>query len=353
MLRDIRSSFLKPRLIALKYTTASSAVTINEGVGSAAITSAATGSGVITISRAFARRPICVANASSANIAAGGFVAGTANLYPTSSTHTLKTVDSSATADDGTCHAVFLGYDYRDSLRYSRRTNVVRGELDLTRVLAFRVNTAGSGSVTINARNVSVLTRNGTGDITLSFRKAFAHTGVVAIATAVLDTGQIVMIGSTSSNSITLKSFTNGGTTAADAIINCIVIGDDQGGGQGPTERVAATPAMTDQRKPVLFGYSTIYAAGVPGYDLNSGDATLADTATGRTTFTFREKFAREAIVCAMPIANTGVQCCTIDTSSATGFEVKQFDSSNNLADCTNTSGFQLIGIGFDDSTEY
>lgn len=348
MLRDIRCPFVKPRLTAVKYTTASNVVTISTGVGAVTGTSAAAGNAVLSVTRGYARKPICVANASSLDVAAGGFVAGTNNLYPTAIGHTLKTVNSAASGDDGTCHAVFLGFDYRDATRYSRRTNAVRGDFDQSKVVAFRCNTASSGSVTINARNVSVNTRTGTGDITLNFRTAFASAPVV-IATAVLATGQIVMVDTVTASSVRLKAFTNGGSTPADAIINVIVVGDTQ----GPGERCACVPAVTDQRKPVMFGYSVVYAASVPGYDFNSGDATLTDTAIGRTTFTFREKFAREAIVCAMPITNTGVQCCTIDTSSATAFEVKQFSSANSLARCTDTSGFQVIGIGFDDSSEY
>ena len=349
MQREIRSSFLNPRLQAFKYTTASNVVTISQGAGAAAITSAATGSGVLTFKPGCCRRPICVANASSVDIAAGGFASGTTNTYPAASGFTLKTVNSSAVADDGTCHAVFLGYDSRDATRYSRRANAVRSSLDHTRVLAFRCNTAGSGSVSINARNVSV-TSSTTGDIVLNFRTAFANSNPTVIATAVLGTGQIVMVDAVSASSVRLKSFTNGGTTAADAIINVIVVGDSQGPGE---KAGGAMPTTSDQRKPIIFGYSVIYAAGVPGYDLNSGDATLVDTSGGTTTFTFREKFAREPIICAMPITNTGVQCCTINTSSSTGFQVLQFSSANSLADCTNGGGFQLIGIGFDDATEY
>lgn len=352
MLRDIRHAFLKPRLVPLKYTTASNVVTLSEGVGSATITSAATGSGVITFKRPFARKPLLVANASSADIAAGGFVSGTANTYPTATGHTTLSVNSSAVADDGTSSCLFLGYDMRDATRYSRRANVVRGDTDLVKIVALRIDTSKTtlaDGVTINNKGVRAFTQNGTGDVTISLCSAFAHTGFVAVATAVLTTGQIVMTNVTNSDTVQVKVFTNGGTTPANGIVNLLCVGD----AQGPAERTAAGPAMSDQRKPIMFGWSVIYAAGVPGYDFNSGDATLTDTSTGVTTFAFTEAFRREPIICAYPIANTGVQCCTVSGSSSTGFVVRQFSSANAAADCTNTSGFQVIGIGFDDPSEY
>lgn len=349
MLRDVRSRFLKPRLLAIRYTTASNVVTINQGIGSFKATSASTGSAVCTWTRQFARRPIIVASASASDIANGGFVSGTANTFPTALGHTFLSVDSTATADDGTVKALILGYDSRDATAYSRRANVVRGEMDQSKIVALRIDTSGSASTTINARAVFSLTRNGTGDVTVKLRSAFANASFVPVGTAVSTTGQIVNTTVTASDTFRFEVFTNGGTTAADGIVNLIVVGDAQGNG----ERVAAGPLMSDQRKPLLFGYSVIYAGGVPGYDLNSGDATLTDTATGRTTFTFQQAFRREPIVVAMPIANTGVQCCTLRASSSSAIEVGQFSAANALADCTDTSGFQLIGIGFDDSNEF
>lgn len=349
MLREIRSPFLAPRLLALKYTTAANVVTQSEGVGCATITSAATGSGVCTWKKAFARRPLVVATADGANVAAGGFVNGTANTFATATGHTMVTVNSSATADDGTCYALALGYDMKDATRYSRRSAIAWGEVDQTKIVACRIDTSGSGSVTINARNVSVVTRTGTGDLTIKLRTAFAHTGFVAVGTAIKTTGQIVQTQVTTADTVRVTVFTNGGTTPADGIVNLLLVGD----AQGNSERACPAPCMSDQRMPIIFGYSVIYASGVPGYDFNSGDATLANTATGRTTFTFSRAFAREPIVVAMPVSNTGVQCCTLRASSSSAIEIGQFSSANVLAVCTDTSGFQLIGVGWDDSSEY
>jgi len=352
MLRDVRSSFLAPRLIGLKYTTASNAVTIGEGVGSASITSAGTGQGVIAFRRAFARRPIVVASPSSADIAAGGYVITGTNTYPAATGLTVTTANSSVSADDGTCYMLALGYDQRDGTRYSRRSNVVRGEVDQGKIVALRIDTSKTTlatGITINNRAGFIWTRNGTGDVTITLRSAFAHTSFVAVGTAVSATGQQVMTDVTASNTVRVKVFTNGGTTPADGIVNLICYGD----AQGPGERAVGNPLMNDQRRPQLFGYSIIYTSGVPTYDFNSGDATLAATATGRVTFTHRQAYRREPIVVALPIFNIATQCCTIDNSSSTAFEVKNFSSGNALADCANGGGFQLIGIGWDDPSEY
>lgn len=350
MLREIRSSFLAPRLMALKYTTASNAVTVSAGLGCVNISSNAAGRGIFTFRPAFARRAIMVATASSADVAAGGFASNFAGAYPSALGHTLTTVNSSVSGDDGTCYALALGYDSRDATRYSRAANLVRGEIGKTKIIAIRVNTAGSGTVTINARAVLSIARTGTGDVTLTLRSAFTHTSFVAVASAVSATGQIVQTDVTSSSSVRVKVFTNGGTTPADGLVNLLLVGDIQ----SDSEKAVEGSVMSDQRKPILFGYSIVYAAGAPTYDLNSGDATLVDTATGRVTFTFNQAFRRDAIVVATPMPiNSTTQCCTIDNSASTGFEVKQFNAGNALVDSANGEGFQLIGVGFDDPSEY
>ena len=347
MLREVRSPCIRPRLVGLRYTTSSSTAAIGTGVGSAKITSAATGSGVISFTRGFGRRPIVVANASSLDIAAGGYVGGTTNTYATAIGNTLVTRNTAATADDGTAHVVILGYDSRvpDVLPYTARNNVCRCDFDQGIVKCFKVDTTNS-AITINARNATFV-KNAPGDVTLTFRSAFASTPV-AVATPYSSSCLICMIDTITSRSVGVKVYNKAGTLT-DGVFYLLVLGD----GQGPSERVAATPLYSDQRKPIIHGCSIVYVSGVPTFDFNTSFG-LTDTATGRTTFTWPTAgVAREAIVIATAIENTGVRYCTIDSATSSGFEVKQWSSAPALADCTDTSGFQLIVVGFQDASEY
>ena len=345
MLREIRNAFVGPRIVTFGYTTNSNAVTQIEGVGDVKITSAATGSGVASFYRAFGRNSIVVANTSSVDVAAGGFTAMTAT--PSATGFTLISKNPSNAADDGTVYGVALGFEARDATRYRKDCNVLVCRDTSMRVQAFQVNTASSGTIVINKRNAT-LTRNGTGDVTLAFRSAFGN-DAICIATPVGATCAVCNVAAVSATSCQIKC-TNSAGSAADAVFNLLVIGD----GSRNAGAAIRGPVRSDQRLPYLFGYTVIYTSGVPAYTINSGDATLTDTATGRATFTFKEAFARESIVCAMPIsAGTTMKRCQIDTSSSTGFEVKHFSAAPALEDPADTYGFNVIGIGFDDSTEY
>lgn len=347
MLREIRSPFLKPRIIPFKVTTAANVATIGNGIGDITATSDATGKAVVSVSRAFARRPIVVANASSADVAAGGYVAGVTNTFPAATGTTLYTYDTSASGDDGSMYGIMLGYDMKDATRYGRRANVLRARRTKSAMIAFQVNTASSGTIVIGTKSAS-LVRNGTGDITLTFKPAFSNNAVSAIATPVSATAAVAMVASTDATSVRVKIFSTAGV-AADGIVNIIVVGNYSM--TGSCEHYA--PVSSRQRKAIILGYSIVYASGAPGVDFNSGSATLTDTATGRCTFTFAQKFARETIICAMPIANAATRYCTIDNSASTGFEVKNWSSAPALADPSDTAGFQVIGLGFDDACEY
>lgn len=351
MLREVRSSYLKPRLLGLAYTRTASAVTVGQGVGSVTGVAGATGIATLTWTRGFARSPIVVTTPSTADVAAGSSIISAS--APTSTGEILQTLTSAGAGDNGTGYVGVLGYDSNVTSPGIRYANVARGEMDQTKIIALRVNTASPGTVTINSRAVFSLTRTGTGDVTLTLRQAFANSGFVALATAVSNTGVSVGTDVTDSKTVRIKTFTAGGTTPADALVNVILIGD----GQGTSERVAAGPLMNDQRKPLLFGYSVGVTAGVPSLLTNSGDVTIADTGTGVIGITFRQAFRREPIIVSSMIydstsnnviANVGAN------SSASAFEIRTYASGGaTLTDSALGGGPQIIGVGWDDPSEY
>jgi hypothetical protein len=181
--------------------------------------------------------------------------------------------------------------------------------------------------------------------MTLTLRSAYASTPVV-IATPKDAACRTALVSSTDSKTVRIQVFDKDGT-AQDAIVNVIVIGDAQGTG----ERVSSTPAMSDQRKPIIFGYSLKYASGTPAIDIGTGDVTISGTT--EVTFTPTLAYAREPIICAMQIANAASRWCTITSAGTSTFKVKCWASGGTAVVPTDTAGFQLIGVGFDDACEY
>lgn len=349
MLRDFRSPFLAPRLAAYKYNVNGTTKTQSLGVGSASVVANGTGVSTVTWGRPFGRTAVTVVSPNN-DVAAGSYAY---NVSPFSSVTGTKvnTVDRTLTQSNGTVNGITLGWDQRDATRYTRRANVVRGDFDQTGIVALQVNTSGSGSVTINKRAVFSLTRNGTGDVTIVLRRAFATANITGAATCVGSSPLSCTLSCSGADTFRLRGFTANSTTPADGIFNVIIVGDLQGVG----ERTASTPVMSDQRKPILFGYHVTTTAGTQTLAIGTGDVTITKPNTGRCALTFTQAFAREAIVvaCASFEASGQVVLANVDVSSSTGFEVKVYNASASLTDPVAGGGFSVIGVGFDDATEY
>ena len=348
MLRDVRMGFLKPRLLGFNYKTASNVVTMNAGVGSAVISSSAAGTASHTFTRSFARRGLFVATAGS-DVANAAYVGGTNNTFPTALGFSPIARNASASNTDGTVHCLHLGFDSLETLRFKQDANVVRSEFDQGVLQAFRYNST-TPTILNGARQFSIV-KSGTGDVTLTFKNAPSGSkNCVVCAIPVSASALVCNISTVSGLSVRILTFSTAGS-ATDAQVNVLVYQD----AQGPSEKVSCTPLMSSQRKPILFGYSVLYASGAPTLEsvLGSTDVTIANTATGRVTFTFAQGFQRAPVMIATAINNTATRYCTIDNVSNTAFEVKNWSSAPALANPTDGSGFQVIGIGFNDATEY
>lgn len=350
MLRDVRCGFLKPRLIGLNYNAPGTGVTINAGKGSAAITSTVSGVAVITFARSYARRGCFVATAGS-DVGSASYVGSAAvSNFPTALSYNPVSRNSSATHAGGTVHCLNLGFDSVETLRFKQDANVVRSEFDQGVLHAFKYDST-TPSISVGARHFSIV-KNGTGDVTLTFKNSAmsAATSAVVCAIPVSASDLVCNISTVSGLSVRILTFSTG-AVATDSPVNVLVYLD----AQGTTERVACTPLMSTQRKPILFGYSVLYTAGAPVLEsvLGSTDVTIANTATGRVTFTFANAFKRIPIMIATAGENTTTRWCTIDNVTTSAFEVKNWTSAPALGNPTNGSGFQVIGIGFNDATEY
>ncbi len=348
MLRDIRSAFGKPRLSFCKYTTAGSSVTMTgAGVGQMKMSSSGTGICLGTFSRAYARAPIVVANPMSTDVASGGTAMGT--ILPTSKTFRVTTAaNNGGAADDGSAHAIILGYDSADSLRIRPTGNGLTCLVGNTRIETFLIDGA-NGTITTNSKGATIV-KGGTGDYTLTFTKAFANSNVVAVGTCVAT--RVCSIASTSATSVNVKIWLTSSGAATDATVHLWVVGT-------MANNVAAntsTPVVNSQRKPRIFGGTVTYASGVPAWVTGSGDSTLADTATGSATFTYKTPFARAPIVIASPVgpaATTTIVMCRINSCTTTALNIQTVNAAASLTDPPDGYGFCFLGLGWDDVSEY
>jgi hypothetical protein len=203
MLRDVRSPFLAPRLVGVRYTV-SGGTSVSPGVTGTEFTSSGISAGAFTLAlrRAFSRRGIFVGNASSIDVGLGGFIGGTANTFPGATGHKIISNNAGGTPTNGTVHGMYLGFDSGQQGRFKRSSNVIRCALDMGIIRALRVNTTNPGTVSINARNFS-LVRNGTGDVTITLKNVQGGNALpIVVATAVSATTAIVNI-----DTVTNQSF--------------------------------------------------------------------------------------------------------------------------------------------------
>ena len=347
MLRQIRSAFNSPRLCYCKYASSGSTISQTVGVGGIKLTSSGTGIGNAVMNRTFGRNAIVVASPSSADIDGGGTVSGT---IPSASSFTLTTAaHNGGAADDGTAYAMVLGYDARDATRGTPTNGILTSRIGGTRLEGFVFDGATS-TITVGAKNAT-LTKNGTGDFTLTFRNPFGTGKTVAVASCVA--ARVAMVESCDAKSVRIKMYVTSSAAASDATaVHVLVAGSDS---NNNGEATLSMPVMSSSRKPRIFGYSVTYTTQAPAYTIGTGDATLADTAVGSATFTFTTPFARAPVVVAMPVgpALNTVKFCQINSCTATAVNVKILTAAAGAVDPDDGNGFNLIGLGWDDATEY
>lgn len=99
----------------------------------------------------------------------------------------------------------------------------IKGTQRLPRLLAFKVTGTGTAAIGEGASDAT-LTDNGTGDYTLTFRKAFLRAPIVTVTTMTANTRAEVAAASASSCQILTK---NDATSATDAVFLVQVLGWD------------------------------------------------------------------------------------------------------------------------------
>lgn len=335
MLREAKNKKRAPRLIAYKFTNTGS-ITNSIGVGDVTQSRGGTGDTTTTFIEPFRRVGVSFACGDTATGANGGYVSG----VTTSSTVGFQSRDAGGTANDASAFVVSLGWASPD-------TSIVVPQLVKSswidpRYEVFKINTAGSGTILIGTR-LARLTRNGTGDVTLTFLNSFRNNNVVAVANPNQATIIQARVDSATAAAVRIKLF-NTSSAAVDGIFNLLVVGSDSKETTYGRER----PLQSSQRKPYIVGYRV--AAAAASLTVGSEDGSVVRNSTGDYTITFANtQFAREPICFCMASVVSANGRGQIASQSATSVNVKLSNQAGTAAD----SAAEVLVFGFQDASEY
>lgn len=346
MLRALKHSFNSPRILPFKVLTESgttATVLLSPDEFISAVCGAA-GRSILTLQEGFSRPGICLGTPFSSNIGAQGAVL--IEAAPTINTAQFLSHDGSA-GDNGTLNGLIIGYDSLDSdfLDYGscKAPFAVRNCWNSPRVELFKV----TGHATTPVLNIgsakATISRNGTGDYTITFKRAFSSDAVVGLALPISATAAHIHVVSASATAVRFLVGASG--TASDSIpFYVFVQGSDNPQYGGNHRRVTR---VSDRRPRLIAGHIT-YTAGVPAITKGTGDFTITDTGTGVLTIAFTNAFDREPIVLANK--DTAGLITVGAAATASGCVLNAFSAVPAAAD---PNDIHFAVIGYDDADEY
>jgi len=344
MLRTLKHAFNSPRLLALKATSAASAVTVNispDEIVSAV--SASAGKAVLTVGDVFQRPGVCVGTPFD-NVGASGALL--INADPTYAVLDFLTHDGTS-ADDGSFNALVLGYDSDESdytpFGDQNAPFHVKNNWNSARIEVFKITPDATTPVINIGSAKATLTRNGAGDYTVTFLRPFSSDNVIAVATPIKGTIAHAHIVSCSATAVRLV--VGSGGSGNDAAPFYLIVQGSDNPSIGARERKVTK--VTD-RLPRLVAGHIAYSGGTPSIVDGTGDFTVADTNTGIVTITLVNPFEREPVVVANQDAVGNVTVGAAATSSTIILECFNAAGTN-----TDPADLHFFCIGSDDPTEY
>lgn len=344
MLRALKHSFNSPRILGVKATSLSGACTVNispDDISAAA--SATAGKAYLTLGDSFQREGVCcgspfnsVGNSSSLLIDAD----------PTYAVQSFKTHDGTNPAD-GAFNAFILGYDSNasDYVAYGPQLApfTVKNAWNSPRIELFKVTPHATTPVISIGAGKATLTRNDTGDYTITFKKAFAASEVIAACLPICATAAFAQPVSCSATAVRVLASAAG--SASDANPFYVVIQGSDNPQYG--SRHMRTTRVSD-RLPRLIAGHIAYSAGTPSIVCGTGDFTIADTGTGVLTVTFVNPFKREPIV----LGNQDA-VGTVTANAAASVDTLILDAWNTAGAATDPGDLHFMAFGYDSADEY
>lgn len=347
MLRTIGNPRIAPRLMGFKGTS-------DSGSGSLAfstldfptVASAADGQLALTLAQPFSRTPILVGTPSSADVGASGAVIIPSD--PSATTATFQTHDGSA-GDDGTMYGLVVGWDsYQDDYLDWGRVGApfpVKGTWISPRMTRLKVTGhATTPAVNIGSSHVQSLTRNDAGDYTITFKRAFCSTDVVAVGLPINTAAAAIHIVSTAVNSVRVLTSESG--SGADMVFYLLVMGTDSLESSGLHRRSVHLPERLSRLHALHVSYST----GTPSLTVGSGEVTLTDTGTGQLTVTYARAFPTGCEPIVLANKNTAGNVTLEAAASSTGFQLNFWNGAGAAAD---PADVHILILGSEDPDEF
>lgn len=341
--REVRHSFLSPRLIPFKYQTDGTNgndPTVSIGSGDLYLEDAGSEGSVdfFLPSRPYKRNALVFASIGD-DVGAGGYIHESTAF--TKGTGTLDAVDKDGLAVDGTVQGFLLGYDSEDTHAHGKKCSRLVCARRHTRLMGFQVNTQGSGSIAINDGRATI-SRAGTGDVTvtLSSLQSFGSAELIVVPTVVGDIDASVVVSSVQADSFGLKCYDNAGDPK-DCVVNVIVIGFEAGHEHGGARALV----RNTQLKPRVVAGRIAVAGGVPSAEVGGDDFTITDDGVGDYDIVLANPFSRAPIVIAL--AEGGRATVTSDTGGH--FNIKVSDEDGVAMD----SDVQFFALGSDSEVVY
>lgn len=334
MQREIKINRTRSRVLGISFDTTTPSISF----GNPDLSSVSrTGAGDVTFNfrTNYATTPVCV-GCVGAGIADGGYL----SLFPSpsSSAVRLRTLTSAGATADSAGDLICFGRGDASTALTSLQTLLCA--TDRCSLIGLTVDgTTSSGTMTVGGGDASV-TKNGTGDYTLTFKPAFGRTPVIA-ATVQNAATSMIRVSAKSAASVTIKTFT-AAAVPADRIFHVFILGTRS---KEETGRVYA-PINGSQRESRLIAVKVNYSGGVPSVSTNTTDiSAVSDNGTGDFTLTLARPFRRAPVV----VSSAEGDVATVISVSSTQVRILVGDSAGTAAD---TPAHVAI-LGSDDPAQY
>lgn len=349
MQRQISHEHTRPRLMGFTSQVDGSTAVIATSIPEAAASRNGTGDHTLTFTQPFARNCVAVGGILGTALP-GGYVTQQSNPG-TAATRLLTHKDTDGALTAGACCTFVLGWDALDTDAI-RPIRLMADRLG-ARIIAVEVNTAGSAGVVTGKGEIASIVRNGTGDVTLTFRRSFQATSgenvLVAVGTAFTATPNLmVQAAALGVSTVQFKVF-NATAVATDASFHAFILGWDV---PGPMIRAKGEVETGQIRARLIAGRISI-TAGVPDVSVGAADFGVQDTATGQVTVVLRKPFVRAPIVIGnAEDSNATPGRLTVSSVAAGSFILNTGNAAGAAADITSGGGVHFMALGFDDPTD-
>lgn len=341
MLRLVKNSHIRPRIVPLQITTTASGVTVGSGYGDIRATRTGVGQVTLTQKTPFSRNGTLI-------LTQGTTTGGSAEFVSTSgatSSFQIKLVDNGGTVNEGVAEGFYFGWDSSDlSLCLPQEVKSVNSD---PRIIFGKI-TGSSGAVAIGTGDFKC-TRTAAGTYAVTLRRPFSQTPLyVVTGVDITASANVAKVTSKTASGcvVTMDDCATG--TGVDGSFYICAIGQD---GRSDAGNLRVT-LENSQRKPRIVAFEVTNTAGtwsitVGGATGGTDVGTLTDVGTGEFSVLLATPYKREPAIFAM----STLQRAQVHSYSSGTIRIQTRNGGGNLADASGIT--HVFCIGSDDASEY